>query len=259
MEQQSGTYAQVAAQQNVFEKKLEELEAALLAKDKKIAKLQEESKRKDERIEQMMAFIKQVKQHTNQERVQHASETVVVEKPRHSREQRVAHLTAGPMTRSRNNSPAVQDTKRGRPPKFNYPKPAPHQKPVHPNQRRPQLVHTTSHKWRIPAKSLRYRRHPLTSVFDSSTLRTCLNNIDDSRANMDNEIIRFGSRKSVEPLPTQVRQAEGIIRHVLPKPVDDEVSSVVDGTLNHTTILQTHRHINHSSSKKKINTYACNN
>lgn len=104
MEQQSGTYAQVAAQQNVFEKKLKELEAA---KDKKIAKLHEESKRKDERIEQMMAFIKQEKQQSNPERVHHACETVVLEKPRHSPEQRVAHLTAGPMTRSRNNSPAV--------------------------------------------------------------------------------------------------------------------------------------------------------
>lgn len=42
MEQQPGSYTQVAAQQSVFEKKkMKELEAAMLAKDKEIAKLQE--------------------------------------------------------------------------------------------------------------------------------------------------------------------------------------------------------------------------
>lgn len=37
---------------------------------------------------------------------------------------RQEHSTSGSMTRSRNNSPAFQETKRGRPPKFVFPKPA---------------------------------------------------------------------------------------------------------------------------------------
>lgn len=43
IEQQGGSYAQVNFQQNVFEKMLKELEVAMLAKDKEIAKLHEAS------------------------------------------------------------------------------------------------------------------------------------------------------------------------------------------------------------------------
>lgn len=65
----------------------------------------------------MMAFIKQVKKQSSQEKTHHVSETIVVEKPCHS-------STAGPVKQSRNNSLAIQETKRGRPLKFVYPKPA---------------------------------------------------------------------------------------------------------------------------------------
>lgn len=121
--QAGGSYAQVAAQQNEFEKKLKVLEVAMLHKDKEIARLQEKSKKKDEKIEQMMNFLKQSKQ--SQERIRHNSEKIVSqEKAHHNRQQPATQSVPGPVTRSRNNSPAIQETKRGRPSKYNFAKPA---------------------------------------------------------------------------------------------------------------------------------------
>lgn len=116
VELQAGSYAQVVAQQNTFEKKLKELEAAMIMKDNEIARLREESKQKDKKIEAMMKSIEQMKQKVNKETsCQSEAQPVSHEKPRHSREQRVAAIvTNGPVTRSRNNSPAVQEPKRGR-------------------------------------------------------------------------------------------------------------------------------------------------
>ncbi|XP_029707544.1 uncharacterized protein LOC115254284 [Aedes albopictus] len=122
--QTGGSYAQVAAQQNALEKKLLDLEAAMVKKDQEIARLQEESKRKDEKNEQMMSFINQVKQQ-NVHQHQHRSneQSASQEKPRH-REQKIATIaTTGSITRSRNNSPAIQETKRGRLPKSDSNKP----------------------------------------------------------------------------------------------------------------------------------------
>lgn len=128
-EQQSGgSYAQVVAQQSTIENKLKELEMAMMKKDEEIARLQEESKRKDEKIEKMMAHIAQITakqqttqsqttlQQTTQEKQQHLSEQSLSQgKPHHSREPKVVVVPiTGPVTRSRNNSPAFQEVKRGR-------------------------------------------------------------------------------------------------------------------------------------------------
>jgi hypothetical protein len=125
VEQRTGdSFAQVVAQQNAFEEKLKELEAAMTRKDAEINRLQEENKRKDKKIAQMMTYIQQLKQQaTTQEKQHHVREqTSSQEKPQHSKETRPT--TTGPVTRSRNNSPVVHETKRGRPPKYNFAKPA---------------------------------------------------------------------------------------------------------------------------------------
>ncbi|XP_029717974.1 uncharacterized protein LOC115260807 [Aedes albopictus] len=109
VEQQAGSYAQVAAQQ----------------KDKEIARLQEESKQKDEKIERMMAVIEKMNHQTGQEKSrQNREQSVSREKPHSSREKRITTITTGPVTRSRTNSPAVKETKRGRSSKQNTNKPA---------------------------------------------------------------------------------------------------------------------------------------
>ncbi|XP_062542399.1 uncharacterized protein LOC134210361 [Armigeres subalbatus] len=111
-EQQIGnSYAQAAAQQTVIERKLKELEMAMMKKDKEIARLHEESKRKDERIEQMTAIVNQIKirQQIGKIKQNQDYETISNEKPHHSHEQRPVHMTIGVTTRSRNNSPVVQE------------------------------------------------------------------------------------------------------------------------------------------------------
>ncbi|XP_062538774.1 uncharacterized protein LOC134207066 [Armigeres subalbatus] len=121
-QQASGSYAQAAAQQNAIEQKLKKLETAMIKNDKEIARLLEESKRKDEKIAQMMAFIKQTKQQASQPKQNHTSETIVSQEKSRD-QQRPVPTTTGPFTRSRNNSPAAQESKRGRPVKYNYNKP----------------------------------------------------------------------------------------------------------------------------------------
>ena len=133
VEQQSASYAQVAAQQSAIEKKVKDLEAAMLQKDNEIARLQEESKRKDEKIEQMMAFIEKMQQQAGEAGEQKSrpnrEQSGSLEKSHSSRNQQRVERT-GPVTRSRTNSPAIastsqvhttqiQETKRGRPPKPN--------------------------------------------------------------------------------------------------------------------------------------------
>ncbi|XP_058817010.1 uncharacterized protein LOC131680304 [Topomyia yanbarensis] len=106
-----GSYAQATAQPNEILSKLKELELTMKRKDEQIAKLLAETKRKDEKIEQMKMYIHQIKQQfTNQE------------KPQHCKEQKQTNQPIGPVTRSRNNSPAVNtDSKRGRPQKQHTP------------------------------------------------------------------------------------------------------------------------------------------
>lgn len=101
VEQQAGSYAQVAAQQTAFEKKLKELEEAMIQKDKEIARLQEESKQKDEKIERMMAVIEKMNHQSGQEKSrQNREQSVSREKPHSSREKRITTITTGPVTRS---------------------------------------------------------------------------------------------------------------------------------------------------------------
>ena len=47
---------------------------------------------------------------------------------------------------------------------------------------------------------------------------------------------RFGSGECAVPLPTQVQQAEGAVRDVLPQPVDGKFTSAADQTTKHETI-----------------------
>lgn len=124
-EQQSGgSYAQVLATQSAFEKKLNELEAAMKKKDDEIDRLREENKRKDEKMKIMKNIIDQLKQQVaSNEKTHHSRERIAsTEKPQHNMEQ--MPTTTGPLTRSRNNSPAILETKRGRAPQFNYGNPA---------------------------------------------------------------------------------------------------------------------------------------
>lgn len=125
VEHQTSSFAQVTAQQSTFEKKLKELEAAMLKKDAEIARLQEESRQKDEKIKQMMNVIEQMNQKNISEQPrQHREHSDNRDKPHHSRDHRVETVaTTGPVTRSRTNSPAVQETKRGRSSKPNKSKP----------------------------------------------------------------------------------------------------------------------------------------
>jgi ribosomal protein S19 len=107
------SYAQVTAQQNIIEKRLCELEATMTRKDEEIIKLREENKKKDEKMKIMSNVISQLKlQAINKETLTQSKEL----KPTTS--------ITGPQTRSRNNSPVVQESKRGRPPKYTYNKPA---------------------------------------------------------------------------------------------------------------------------------------
>lgn len=116
--QSQGSYAQVAAQQNEIDKKLMELEAKMKQKDDLIAKLLEDNRRKDEKLEQMMIQMQELKHQIDSQ-----------EKPCHSKDLKPTYPTVGvvtrsrtnspALTRSRNNSPAFQETKRGRTQKQN--------------------------------------------------------------------------------------------------------------------------------------------
>ncbi|XP_058467151.1 uncharacterized protein LOC131440079 [Malaya genurostris] len=107
-QQTQGSYAQATAQQTRIEKKLKEMELTMKQKDEQIVKLLEAAKRKEEKMEQMMAYIQQLKH-----------QIATQDKSFHSKEQNITPTILGPVTRSRNNSPAIQETKRGRPPKQN--------------------------------------------------------------------------------------------------------------------------------------------
>ncbi|XP_058816646.1 uncharacterized protein LOC131679914 [Topomyia yanbarensis] len=106
-QQNQGSYAQTAVQPSEILYKLKELELTMTKKNEQIIKLLTENKRKEEKIEQMMTYIHQMKQQSANQ-----------EKPQHSKEQKLANQTAGPITKSRANSPVTNtDSKRGRPQK----------------------------------------------------------------------------------------------------------------------------------------------
>ncbi|XP_062537759.1 uncharacterized protein LOC134206079 [Armigeres subalbatus] len=106
--EECGNYAQAASRQNEFEKRLKELEHAMKSKDSGIAKLRNGSKQKDEKMKIMSNIIEQLKQQATRQGKSHRDRS-------DSREKQVpTHSIPGPVTRSRNNSPAVQEAKRSR-------------------------------------------------------------------------------------------------------------------------------------------------
>lgn len=111
--QAQGSYAQVAAQQNEFDKKLKELEATMKQKDELIAKLLEDNRQKDEKMEQMLAQILQLKQQISSQEKPHSSREIKSTQPSSGVVTRSRNNSPA-LTRSRNNSPAIQETKRSR-------------------------------------------------------------------------------------------------------------------------------------------------
>jgi exonuclease III len=79
-----------------------------------------------------------------------------------------------------------------------------------------------------------YRKLLKIKAFDSTTAQR-LNYNNDLCTNLDNENIRFRRGECEVPLLTQVQQAEGSIRDVLPQPVDSEFTSVADESNFNTT------------------------
>ncbi|XP_058448897.1 uncharacterized protein LOC131428855 [Malaya genurostris] len=211
--QTGGSYAQAASRFSEFEKRLRELEATVKAKDEDIAKLREEIKQKDEKINSVNNPNQLLKQKISDERSRSASRG----SQHHNQRPVPAQTWSNPVTRSSSHSPAVQEPKRGpgRPRKYDKsvisPDPSPPPKKTAVTTPDPMMMDCVSYEVEIPATP-------------------------PSHTNTDNEIYRFGSGESVVPPPTQVQQVEGVVRDVLPQPVDDEFTSAADHTTETSTI-----------------------
>jgi hypothetical protein len=83
------------------------------SKNDEISKLREQNKQKDEKMKIMSNIIDQLKEQVANKNMPHTN-----------RDPKTTHIITGPLTRSRNNSPVVLESKRGRPPKYVYEKPA---------------------------------------------------------------------------------------------------------------------------------------
>ncbi|XP_058449303.1 uncharacterized protein LOC131429269 [Malaya genurostris] len=196
-----------------LKKRLRELEATVKAKDEDIAKLREEIKQKDEKINSVNNLNQLLKQKISDERSRSASRG----SQHHSQRPVPAPTWSNPVTRSSSHSPAVQEPKRGpgRPRKYDKsvisPDPSPPPKKTAVTTPDPMMMDCVSYEVEIPATP-------------------------PSHTNTDNEIYRFGSGESVVHPPTQVQQVEGVARDVLPQPVDDEFTSAADHTTETSTI-----------------------